>query len=138
MMKRFVHIYFARLDVKACDHIDDICEAVKHVSHNLDLRYGIAIHDPILTEDKDVILELDIPDEYKDFRYGNHLRGIAAYLLKYSRNKYFYSSLLSGKRLLHYVPVKDCSSDVRKTEREILEEILKRLNNIEKALNYIV
>lgn len=136
-MKRFVHIYFDRPEVRACDHFDDICEAVKHASHNLDLKYGIAMHDPILTEDKDVVLELDIPDEYKDFRYGNHLRGIAAYLLKHSRNKDFYKTLLTGKRLLRYVLVKDCSSDVRKTEREILEEILKRLDNIEKALKYI-
>lgn len=127
-MKRFVHIYFSRPDVKACDHFDDICEAVKHASHNLDLRYGIAIQDPILTEDKDVILKLDIPDEYKDFRYGNHLRGIAAYLLKHSRNKDFYNTLLSGTRLLHYVPVKVCYSDVINTERELLEEILKKLN----------
>lgn len=137
-MKRFVHIYFARPDVKACDHIDDICEAVRHASHNLAMRYRINMHDPILTEDREVLLELDVPDDHPDFRYGNHLRGIAAYLLKHSRNKDFYKPLLSGKRLLHYVLIRDCSSDVRKSERETLEEILKRLDSIEKALHCIV
>lgn len=93
---------FAHPEIKARDRIADITKAVKHAGLNLESRYGIVIHNPVIAENNSVMLTVDIPDgkESSFDNAGNRLRGIAVYLIK--KCSFPYKNYTVGARLLTY------------------------------------
>lgn len=106
LVKKLVKLEFADPKIRASEHIKDIRKAAEAAGLNLFSRYGVRLQYPMVSKDGLVLVEVGIPEEIADsFALGNHLRGIANYLLK--NCTYEYSAHLIGKRLLNYdeVPV---------------------------------
>ena len=67
-------------------------------------KYDVQILNVFLSDNKKVIMKLRIPDDIvENFSIGNHMRGVAFYLLKNYNEKY--SELVVGKRLLIYTVI---------------------------------
>ncbi len=104
LVKKLVKLEFADPKIRASDHIKDIRKASEAAGLNLFSRYGVRLQYPMVSKDGLVLVEVHIPEETADsFAIGNHLRGIANYLLK--NCDYEYASHLIGKRLLNYEAV---------------------------------
>lgn len=133
---RYVEIGFADPRMVAVNHMADISEAVEHASINLAARYHVRLSAPSMGYDSNrqphVVVQIDIPSEIADtFSIGNHMRGVATYLL--NSGGFPYREHLVGSRLLWYRrgdelvrPIESLTSDgVRelqrlKTEKETL------------------
>lgn len=99
-MTKKIQVEFANKVVKDSDHFKNVKEAVMHSSVNLRYRHKVEIKDISVNKMGLIILEIGMPENAEDFSFGNHLRGISAYLLR--RNPEIYKELLVGKRLLNY------------------------------------
>ena len=102
-VSRYVCIEFANPAIKAIDHIDDLDEAVKYAGEKLYNKHQIKLHELICTDDNEVVLPLDIPEDMAYvFCYGHYLRIITNYLLDVHDLKY--KCMKTAKGLLTYVP----------------------------------
>lgn len=100
LISKMVQIEFADLGMKAVDAIYDIRKAAENAGLNLYSRYDVQLQMPMIVDDK-VVVEVKVPDTIADtFAIGNHLRGIASYLLKRCNGRY--DQYVIGKRLLNY------------------------------------
>ncbi len=111
LISKMVQIEFANPGMKAVDAIYDIRKAAKNAGLNLYSRYDVQLQMPMVIDDK-VIVEVKVPDIIADtFAIGNHLRGIASYLLKQCNGRY--DQYVIGKRLLNYseLPSLEAKSD---------------------------
>ena len=96
-----IMIEFANPKLKASAYLPQIREAAKHASANLKARHDILLGIPQCI-DGYVLVNCQVPTEIvSDWSAGNHLRGIAAYLLK----NYLSKDDRVGNRLLHYIEV---------------------------------
>ena len=103
LVSRYVQIEFADTQYRAVDAISDIRKAVEYAGLNLFGRYGVQLQYPMVTNGK-VIVEVKIPKDLSDsFAIGNHLRGIALYMLKKCGGRY--NGRFVGDRLLTYTEV---------------------------------
>ena len=102
-MEYDVQIYMASKKSTAYENYADIKKAVESASLGLYSNHGVQIQN-IQTINEKVIMHLRIPDDIADnFSIGNHMRGVATYLMKNYNEKY--SSQLLGKRLLKYTVI---------------------------------
>lgn len=111
LISKMVQIEFANPGMKAADAIYDIRKASQNAGLNLYSRYDVQLQMPMVIDDK-VIVEVKVPDIIADtFAIGNHLRGIASYLLKQCNGRY--DQYVIGKRLLNYneLPSLEAKSD---------------------------
>lgn len=100
LISKMVQIEFADPNMKAVDAIHDIRKAAENAGLNLYSRYDVQLQWPMIVDNK-VVVEVKIPDVISDtFAIGNHLRGIASYLLKRCNGRY--DQYVVGKRLLNY------------------------------------
>ena len=100
MLSKTIFITFANPLLLIEDHIDDLTNAVKYSAYNLYTRHKIEIVFPIQKVDKGVCIILVFHKPMKSFNTGNHLRGIASYLL--NNCEYPYDKYRIGTRLLFY------------------------------------
>lgn len=120
MISKWIQIEFANPKIKAIEHIQDIRQAANNAGLNLYSRFDVQLQYPMPTEDNRVIVELRIPDNKEPFAIGNHLRGIAKYML--SPNCSFpYEAYKIGNRLLNYIEVPPGKSTEK--ESETIEDI---------------
>ncbi len=103
-VEKTVFITFARPTASIFEAFDDICDAVDHAHCNLLSRYNVKLK--VVGKAKFVTewveLRLSIPEDLaNDFKVGNRLRGIAAWLLKENPDKY--KPYLVGNRLLTFL-----------------------------------
>lgn len=102
-MEQGIQIDIASNKSTAYENYADIKKAVENASLGLYAKYDVQIQN-VLTINKKVIMHLRIPDSIaENFSIGNHMRGVAAYLIKNYGEKY--SELLVGKRLLNYTVI---------------------------------
>lgn len=100
-MIEHVQIDLASSQSTACEHFEEIREAVENAAPGLE-KYGVTVLD-VQKIQKNVIVRLRIPDELRDFRIGNHFRGVSAYLLRNYKEEF--QKLIVSKRLLAYTIV---------------------------------
>lgn len=104
LVSKIVQIEFADTRIKAVDAIRDIRKAAEYASLNLYSRYGVQLQFPMVVDNAKVVVEIKIPEEIADtFALGNHLRGIASYLLRCCDGRY--DDYVVGKRLLYYTEI---------------------------------
>ena len=104
LVSKTVQIEFADSRIKAVDAIQDIRKAAEKAGLNLFSRYDVQLQFPMVLDDDKVVVEIKIPAEIVDtFAVGNHLRGIASYLLKNCNGRY--DDYVVGKRLLNYIEI---------------------------------
>lgn len=102
-MEKSVQIDLASNKSTAYENYADIKKAVESASLGLYSKYDVRILN-VLTINEKVIMNLRIPNDIvENFSIGNHMRGVAAYLLKNYGEKY--SELVVGKRLLNYTVI---------------------------------
>lgn len=112
LVSKMVQIEFADSRIRAVDAIQDIRRAAESASLNLFSRYDVQLQMPMVINDNKVIVEIKVPEEIVGtFAVGNHLRGIASYLLKRCNGRY--DQYVFGKRLLNYneIPAPEMKSD---------------------------
>lgn len=103
LVSKMVQIEFADPGIQAVDAVQDIRKAAESASFNLYARYDVQLQMPMVMARR-VVVELKVPDVIAGtFAVGNHLRGIASYLLKRCDGRY--DRYVSGKRLLHYTEI---------------------------------
>lgn len=114
LISKKVQIEFANPQMRAIDAIQDIRDAAKYAGLNLFSRYDVRLQMPMAYENDKVVVEIMIPQEQeKTFKnIGNHLRGIALYLLKNCNGKY--DQYIMGKRLLVYNEISDQEPKIEK------------------------
>ena len=136
-----VYLEFANSNLRACDNLYALDQAVKNASINLKQRHDIDIE--LESIGKYVWLWVRTNDD-KQINYGNHLRGISRYLLKSEWEDINYSDYLVGNRLLNYYPMSKFSDYVELTKHKdnisILElstqlHLLK--NQLDKLIEYV-
>lgn len=94
-MEYDVQVDMASKKSTAYENYADIKKAVESASLGLYSNYGVQIQN-IQTINEKVIMHLRIPNDIADnFSIGNHMRGVATYLMKNYNEKY--SSQLLGK-----------------------------------------
>lgn len=111
LVPKIIQIEFADPRMRAIDAIQDIRRAAESASLNLFSRYDVQLQMPMVVDDKKVVVEIKVPEEIVGtFAVGNHLRGIATYLLKSCNG---YDQYISGNRLLNYneIPAPEMKSD---------------------------
>lgn len=102
-MRCDVQIEMASRKTTAHENFDEIKKAVEHAAHGLYANYGVEIQS-IQVIDEKVIMKLSIPDAIADnFSIGNHMRGVAAYLMKFHKEQF--EKYLIGRRLLYYTVI---------------------------------
>ncbi len=117
MITKKILIEFADPSIRAIDHIQDIRKAAESAGLNLYSRFDVRLQYPMPTSEDKVVVEIDIPEELADnFAIGNHLRGIATYLL--TKCKFQYENYLIGKRLLNYIEVKEVEHEIKRLSLE--------------------
>lgn len=100
LISKMIQIEFADPGMRAVDAIYDIRKAAQNAGLNLYSRYDVQLQMPMVVDNK-VVVEIKIPDIIAEtFAVGNHLRGIASYLLKQCGGRY--DQYIIGKRLLNY------------------------------------
>lgn len=131
LISKKVQIEFANPQMRAIDAIQDIRDAAKYAGLNLFSRYDVRLQMPMAYENDKVVVEILIPqDQEKTFNnIGNHLRGIALYLLKNCNGKY--DQYIMGKRLLVY---KEISDQEPKTEKLTIIDRLEAIVSFAKLL----
>ena len=98
---KYIRIEFADPCIKAIDHADDIRKAVNHAAVNLAARHGVRLAIES-TYTNVIIVRLDIPvAKIESFSIGNHLCGIARYLLR--ECSYPYRNHMMGRRLVYCI-----------------------------------
>lgn len=103
MIRKVVEIYFADPSILIGDHVEDILEAIGWASANLRLRHRIVIRSiDCEIGTRSMMLTLELPDNMLAFSAGNHLRGIANWLLKNKPD--VYKKHRVGTRLLYFKP----------------------------------
>lgn len=103
MIRKVVEIYFADPSILIGDHVEDILEAIDWASANLRLRHRIRIRSiDCEIGTRSMMLTLELPDNMLTFSAGNHLRGIANWLLKNKPDAYKKHRV--GTRLLYFKP----------------------------------
>lgn len=113
LVSKKVQIEFADSQKRAVDAIYDIRKAAEYAGLNLYSRYAVQLQMPMVYDDDKVVIEIKIPEKIAgSFAVGNHLRGIALYLLKNCNGRY--DQYVIGKRLLNY---NEIPSPEIKTER---------------------
>ena len=113
LISKKVQIEFANPKMRAVDAIYDIRKAAEYAGLNLYSRYKVQLQMPMVYDDDKVVVEIKIPEEIAGtFAVGNHLRGIALYLLKDCNGRY--DQYVIGKRLLNYSEI---SAKEAKAER---------------------
>lgn len=113
LVSKKVQIEFADSKKRAVDAIYDIRKAAEYAGLNLYSRYAVQLQMPMVYDDDKVVIEIKIPEKIAEsFAVGNHLRGIALYLLKNCNGRY--DQYVIGKRLLNY---NEIPSPEIKTER---------------------
>lgn len=100
MVSKTIFITFANPLLLIDDHMDDLTNAIKHSTYNLYARHKIEIVFPIQKMDNGVLIVLVFHKATRSFNAGNHLRGIASYLL--NNCEYPYDEYRIGTRLLFY------------------------------------
>ncbi len=102
-MEKNVQIDLASNKSTAYENYADIKKAVESASLGLYSKYDVQILH-VSTINEKVIMNIRIPDDIvESFSIGNHMRGVAAYLLKNYNEKY--SEWIVGKRLLNYTVI---------------------------------
>ena len=113
LVSKKIQIEFADSQKRAVDAIYDIRKAAEYAGLNLYSRYAVQLQMPMVYDDDKVVIEIKIPEKIAEsFAVGNHLRGIALYLLKNCNGRY--DQYVIGKRLLNY---NEIPSPEIKTER---------------------
>ena len=105
MIRKVVEIYFADPSILIGDHVEDVLEAVSWASANLRLRHRVIIRSidcDYKLGARSMMLTLELPDNMLVFSAGNHLRGIANWLLKNKPD--VYKKHRVGTRLLCFKP----------------------------------
>jgi len=103
-----VLISFTCSKIKAADHYNEIKDAVEKASHNLFVKHKVIVRYPLVRVVNSILITLEIPkDKSETFRIGNHLRGIANYLVK--SNREYYDQYYVGNQLISYVDISDFS-----------------------------
>lgn len=103
-MEKNVQIDMASNKSTAYENYAEIKKAVESAAMGLYSKYDVQILNVFLSDNKKVIMKLRIPDDIvENFSIGNHMRGVAFYLLKNYNEKY--SELVVGKRLLIYTVI---------------------------------
>lgn len=97
--RRF-RIEFVHPDLRAADHILDLCEAAEFAGLNLLSRYDIRLRPPMQSLEGKVYVEVTMPDSMAEKFSVRQLRGISAYLLKKYPERY--REYTVGTRLLTY------------------------------------
>lgn len=96
-----IMIEFANPKLKASEYLPQIREAADYASVNLKARHDILLCIPQCIDGM-VLVNCQVPTEIAhDWSIGNHLKGIASYLLKNYPSK----DDRIGDRLLHYIEV---------------------------------
>ena len=107
---KYIQIEFASSTRRAVDAVDDIRKAAEHAAVNLYDRFEVRLMVPMVVNNCQVVMELQIPASKADtFSIGPHLKGISSYLLKYCDHKY--NDALVGARLLDYTVIPAPESD---------------------------
>ena len=110
IVSKYVQIEFAGSSHRAVDAIIDIRKAAEHAAVNLYNKYEVRLQVPMVVNNCQVVMELQIPASKADtFSIGPHLKGISSYLLKYCDHKY--NDALVGARLLDYTVIPAPESD---------------------------
>jgi len=108
MPSKKVVIKFVHYGIKASEHIADITEAVKWTAPNVEKKSGITLHNPVVANNGDVILSMDVPNEMAyNFNVGCRLRGIGVYLA--TRCSFPYRKYFVGSRLIKYAELDDAT-----------------------------
>lgn len=99
--KRII-LSFANPKIRACDHLNDLTEAIESAFCNLKSRFKITLKGPIIIQDTLVAVDVTFPEGTK-FNVGRRLRGISVYLLK--NKPEIYKQYQIGTRLLTYIEI---------------------------------
>lgn len=130
LVSKKVQIEFANPKMRAVDAIYDIRKAAEYAGLNLYSRYRVQLQMPMVYDDDKVVVEIKIPEEIVGtFAVGNHLRGIALYLLKDCNGRY--DQYVIGKRLLNYSEI---SAQEAKAERLAVIDRLEAIVSFTKLL----
>lgn len=130
LISKKVQIEFADPKMRAVDAIYDIRKAAEYAGLNLYSRYAVQLQMPMVYDDDRVVVEIKIPEKIAEsFAVGNHLRGIALYLLKNCNGRY--DQFVVGKRLLIY---SEMSAQEMKTERMAMVDRLEAIVSFTKLL----
>ncbi|MEG1773513.1 MAG: hypothetical protein RR320_01525 [Oscillospiraceae bacterium] len=104
LVSKTVQIEFADPRMRASDALEDLRRGAEAAALNLFSRHDVRLQIPRILEDNRVVVEIKLPEELVEtFAVGNHLRGIASYLLKSCNGRY--EPYVSGNRLLNYYEV---------------------------------
>lgn len=138
LVTKTVQIEFANAGWQAVDYIQDIRNATKNASLNLYSKYSVHLEMPRIINDSQVVMDVRIPsDIVNTFSIGNHLRGVAAYLMKYCQGRY--NDAVVGKRLLNYIviPMPKLNDEVLPMEQRfnLIAEIAELLKNSDSTTN---
>jgi len=129
MVTKKVQIEFANSEWNIVDSYQDLKCAVQSASLNLFSKYNVRLEMPRVINGSQVVMDVKIPDEIAgDFSIGNHLRGLAAYLMKYCDGKY--QNAVVGKRLLNYI-------DLPVSEDELEAKMVQQLSMISKFVELL-
>lgn len=131
LITKTVQVEFANPAFKAVECIADIRKAAENASLHLFSQYDVRLEMPRVINDYQVVMDVRIPDNIvENFQIGNHLRGIAAYLIKYCDGKYDNAAV--GKRLLSYTVVSD--AQYKKSDNYNIEQKLSLISQLIEVL----
>lgn len=138
MTTKTVQIEFANSGWKAVNFIQDIRNATKSASLNLLSKYDVRLEQPRIINDSQVVMDVHIPEEIaENFSIGNHLRGVAAYLMKYCDGRF--ENAVVGNRILNYIVIPTPNSNdnnIPMAQRlSIISELAELLKNTDSVTN---
>lgn len=138
LITKTVKIEFANSEWHAVDSIQDLRKAAQSASLNLFSKYDVRLEAPRIIDDSQVVMDVRIPEGIVDtFSIGNHLRGVAAFMVKYCDGRY--RNAIVGNRLLKYTviptPGKD-NDQISVIQRlTIMSEMAELLKNSDSVTN---
>lgn len=136
--KETVKMEFANTDWHAVDWIADLRKAAKSASFHLLSKHEVELETPRIIDGSQVVVDIHIPEEIAEtFAVGPHLRGVAAYLMKYCNGRY--DKAVVGNRLLTYtvIPTPETESEqIPMVQRlTIISEMAELLKHTDSAAN---
>lgn len=138
LVTKTVQIVFANSEWNVVEFIQDIRQATKSASLNLFSKYDVRLEIPRVVNDSQVIMDVRIPEDIVDtFSIGNHLRGVAAYLMKTKKDKY--GEAVVGNRLFNYIVIPtpgETSLEISMSQRlSTVAEIVELMKNTDEISN---